>query len=75
MTVKELIEKLQQLDENLQVYCGGDEGGYTSVQEVSDPEEFILNVNTQWYYGEHENASGYNGDKDGKSLGLAVIIS
>lgn len=75
MTVKELIERLQELDEDLPVYRSGYEGGYTVVDGVSDPKEYLLNVNTAWYYGEHEEVSDWYGDKEGKTVGLAVVVS
>ena len=53
MTVQELITKLEGYDPNVTVVCAGYEGGYT--------EDIIMyfvplkaNINTKWYYGEHE---------------------
>ena len=53
MKVKELIEKLSQLDPELMVVIRGYEGG---VDEVSDYGlcDIELNVNDEWYYGKHE---------------------
>ena len=53
MKVKELIEKLSQLDPELMVVVAGYEGG---VDEMDKFElcNIELNVNTQWYYGKHE---------------------
>ena len=53
MTVKELIEKLQTLDPDLRVLTSGYEGGFNDI-DISKPETFCLNVNTEWYYGPHE---------------------
>lgn len=75
MTVKELIEKLKELDGELQVYRNGYEGGYTPVDYISDPREFLLDVNTEWYYGEHEEVDSRYDDNEGKSVGLAVVVS
>ena len=72
MKVKELIEKLQQFDPELMVVVSGYEGG---VSEASQ-NEFVtiaLNVNTSWYYGEHEVVYG-NGTHDGHELALAIYI-
>ena len=55
MKVKELIEKLQQLDPELHVFVDGYEGGYDDVA-VSEVKEIALNVHTDWYYGKHDNA-------------------
>ena len=63
MKVKELIEKLSQLDPELMVVVHGYEGG---VDEVTDYGlcDIELNVNTAWYYGKHEILK--NGDKPQK---------
>lgn len=60
MKVKELIEKLSQLDPELMVVVAGYEGG---VNEVSDYGlcDIELNVNDEWYYGKHEMLA--EGDK------------
>jgi hypothetical protein len=56
MTVKELIEKLSELDPNLHVFTDGYEGGYNDV-EISKINSFCLNVHDEWYYGTHEISS------------------
>ncbi len=56
MTVKELIEQLQQLDPDLHVFTSGYEGGYNDVY-VGEEMEIALNVHDEWYYGKHEDAS------------------
>ena len=56
MTIKELIEKLSELDPELHVFVPGYEGGYHYV-DVSKPDSFCLNVNSEWYYGPHESIS------------------
>jgi hypothetical protein len=53
MKVKELIEKLQGFDPELMVVRPGYEGGVTEVQ-YADEKLFALNVNEEWYYGEHD---------------------
>ncbi len=54
MKVKELIEKLQELDPETRVMTSGYEGGYKDAN-VSDVCEIALNVHTEWYYGPHED--------------------
>jgi hypothetical protein len=56
MTVKELIEKLQQLDPELHVFVDGYEGGYDDVA-ISEIKDIELNVHEEWYYGKHDNAN------------------
>lgn len=53
MTVKQLIEKLQQFDPEAMAVVAGYEGGYN---EISDAGDIVLNlnVNKEWYYGKHE---------------------
>jgi hypothetical protein len=53
MKVKELIEELKKLDPELHVFTFGYEGGVNDVS-ISEEQEFILNYNTEWYYGTHE---------------------
>ncbi len=53
MTVRELIEQLQKLDQDKMIVINGYEGGcdfpnYTARVKV------ILDQNTKWYYGKHE---------------------
>ena len=62
MKVKELIEQLQSLDPELEVFAHGYEGGYENITFVSEPQDFILNWHTEWYYGPHEKLKeiGYN---------------
>ena len=56
MTVKELIEQLQQLDPDLHVFTQGYEGGYEDVYVDEDVMEIALDVHEEWYYGKHERA-------------------
>ena len=53
MKVKELIEALSALDPELMVVRPGYEGGVTEVGYVTQV-QLALNVNEDWYYGEHE---------------------
>lgn len=54
MTVAELIEALQQIeDKNTPVVVLGYEGGLRDVSDVASV-QMHLNVNTEWFYGPHE---------------------
>ena len=53
MNVRELIEKLSAQDSELMVVIDGYEGGVKEARYV-DVETIVLNVNEEWYYGEHE---------------------
>jgi hypothetical protein len=60
MTIKELIEHLQTLDPDLRVFIKGYEGGVDDKTSIPEPVDIILNVHSEWYYGEHEYTSvGY----------------
>lgn len=54
MTVKELIEKLQTLDQDLHVFTDGYEGGFHYAEVSTKVNTFCLRVNEEWYYGPHE---------------------
>ena len=56
MTVKELIEQLQQLDPDLHVFTVGYEGGFEDVH-VGEEMEIALDVHSEWWYGPHESTS------------------
>tara|TARA_R110000868_G_scaffold35066_3_gene125982 strand:+ start:297 stop:539 length:243 start_codon:yes stop_codon:yes gene_type:complete len=53
MIVKELIEKLQELDPNLPVLVEGYEGGCNDIKDLTEI-QIIRDVNLEWYYGAHE---------------------
>ena len=61
MTVFELIERLKELDQEAMVVVNGYEGGVSEVGYVSE-QELALNVNSAWYYGNHELISHSYGD-------------
>ena len=56
MTVKQLIEKLQQFDPEIRVFVSGYEGGYDDLVTVSEIKDIALDVHDAWYYGDHEDA-------------------
>ena len=61
MTVKELISILSQIeDQNLRVVSKGYERGYEDIEFPDNTPltiDIALNVNPQWYYGNHERVS------------------
>ena len=57
MTVAELIEKLSQIEnQEALVMTSGYEGGYNDADHDFIEMDMVLNVNTEWYYGNHERA-------------------
>jgi hypothetical protein len=63
MTVKQLIEQLQQLDPDLHVFTQGYEGGFEDAYVGEDIIEIALDVHEEWYYGKHERADKVNKSK------------
>jgi hypothetical protein len=55
MTIKELIQELQKYPEDTRVLVHGYEDGFDDVSEVKEG-VFNENVNTEWYYGKHQEA-------------------
>ena len=77
MTVKELIEQLQQLDPDLRVFTEGYEGGYNDASITpSNVMEIALNVHKEWYYGKHEDAdsSYYVPNKEKYTIVKGIIL-
>jgi hypothetical protein len=61
MTVQELIEKLQSLDQELPVFIDGYEGGCNDLTDLVNI-EVVRDVNTEWYYGSHEKIKDLHDD-------------
>ena len=59
MKVKKLIEKLSALDPELNVFIEGYEAGYDLIDTDFEVNEYVLNVHTEWYYGDHDLAELY----------------
>lgn len=77
MTIKQLIEELQKIeDQNILVMTSGYEGGFNDVTFIVPPiYNMALNVNTEWYYGDHEKAEDImEEDKDKYQIVKAIII-
>jgi hypothetical protein len=73
MKVKELIEKLQTLDPEMEAMRHGYEGGVENIT-LFEIEPVALKVNDQWYYGPHEVV--YKDDQHpGHEIITAVVIS
>ena len=53
MTVKELIDHLQTLDPELRIFTKGYESGFDDIIVEPTTSHFVLNEQTEWYYGPH----------------------
>ena len=60
MKIKQLLEKLNGLDPELEIYLKGYEGGVVELRTVAEV-EVAKNYNVDWWYGPHE-VIRYNGD-------------
>ena len=58
MLVEELIVALKKFDPKLRVITSGYEGGVDDIDAISAT-KIALNVNTEWYYGKHENVDNW----------------
>ena len=76
MTVKELIEQLQQLDPDLHVFVRGYEGGYDDAGPISNIREIALDYHTAWWYGKHEDAdsSYFVPDKTKYTIVKSIVL-
>lgn len=55
MTVRELIEKLSQIEnQETRVMIKGYEGGVNDINNIASIVDVALDVNDEWYYGKHE---------------------
>ena len=54
MKIKQLIEQLQKLPGDLNVYVDGHEDGITDLESVGEVYDVALNVYDEWYYGKHQ---------------------
>lgn len=57
MNVAQLIEKLKNYPQDLRVVVHGYEGGYDDVDTFENL-KIVLDYNTAWYYGKHEDVCG-----------------
>lgn len=62
MKVKDLIKNLEEFPADMEVVVQGYEGGCTNISVV-EPISVFPNVNTEWYYGPHEQVDDYNREK------------
>ena len=72
MKVKDLIERLKTFDPELMVVRPGYEGGVTEIDHLTSI-EVALNVNEEWYYGEHEQIDEFS-CKDHKGAERATVL-
>jgi len=69
-TVRDLREQLDALPDDAPVFTYGYEGGYNDAGKFTAM-EIALNVNEEWYYGDHEDAGP---DTEGKEVVKGFVI-
>ena len=74
MTVKELIDKLSQLDPELRVFTHGYEDGYNDINDEFRQEIIALNYHEEWYYGKHEAIRHIRKDKSKYTTVKGIIL-
>lgn len=57
MTVAGLIDCLKTMPQDLMVVVNGYEGGVNELKDPIPVVHLVLNVNTAWYYGRHEESN------------------
>lgn len=75
MTVKDLIKKLQEYPQDLEVVVTGYEGGYNSVVDESIKIEKISRGESNAYEGEHAEIFEYSQGLDKKDIREVLYIS
>jgi hypothetical protein len=58
MKVKELIQKLSELDPELNIFTQGYEGGFKDIDSSLPEIDVYLNVHEEWWYGPHDSHPG-----------------
>lgn len=72
MTVKQLIERLQDMPDDHMVVIRGFEGGVDEVNEIEET-RVALDVNEEWSYGSHELLDPRD-EGDGDRIAQAVYL-
>lgn len=83
MTVKQLIQALSQIkDQEVRVMVRGYEGGYNDIiignsidNNIPAIQYMALNVNVEWYYGDHERVEDImEEDRDRYHIVKAIVL-
>ena len=74
MTIKELIEKLSQIeDQEALVMTKGFEEGFNDISDNFRVVNMALNVHPEWFKGDHEMVSENHNYKD-KEIVKAIVL-
>lgn len=71
MNVNQLIKRLQMYPPDLRVVVRGYEGGYNDVDTFENL-KIVLDYNSAWYYGKHEDVESLYGNNAEKLKTTAV---
>ena len=75
MTVRQLIEVLQKVDDkDTRIMVSGYEGGFNDLEtQANSIQDMMLDVNEEWYYGSHEIVDPFR-DLDEYQIVKAIIL-
>lgn len=75
MTVRELIDKLSQIEnQETRVMINGYEGGVNDINNIASIVDVALDVNDEWYYGKHERVDDMYGSTNSDYHIVKAII-
>ena len=76
MTIKELIEQLQQLDPETHVFVKGYEGGLEYAELKGSVMDVALDVNSddEWWYGKHDCATDNHRNDSNITIVKGIVL-
>lgn len=74
LTVEDLIIALQEFPRDMKVVVHGYEGGYSEISENPKQVELLKNVNSEWYYGNHDHIDSVS-DPENYQKETFILIS
>lgn len=78
MTVQQLIDKLNTIDDkdNIVVMVRGYEAGYDDINDIiPEPVAMALNVNDEWYFGNHDKVDNlYDATNSDYQVVRAIVL-
>lgn len=71
--VKDIVKKLQEIDQDIYVFTSGYEGGYCNPSIDYEINSFALNINDEWYFGPHEKVNK-NDNYENANIVLGIVL-
>jgi len=73
MTAKQLIDFLSKLEPDTRIFTRGYEGRFEDIKPFK-VEKFVLDVNSEWYYGSHARLSSFDEKPKDKIIVKGVCL-